>query len=42
MNTSTEQTVSPALPVKQASVLATNQKTEAQIQHQKDQPLYKR
>ncbi|CAF1602012.1 unnamed protein product [Rotaria magnacalcarata] len=42
MITSTEQTVSPALPVKQASVLATNQKTEAQIQHQKDQPLYKR
>ncbi|CAF3524904.1 unnamed protein product [Rotaria socialis] len=42
MITSTEQAVSPALPVKQSSVLATHQKTEAQIQHQKDQPLYKR
>jgi hypothetical protein len=39
---STERSVSPVPPVKRPSVSITTPKTEAQVEHLKDQPLYRR
>jgi hypothetical protein len=42
MTKTAERDVSPALSAKQVNAPKTTTKTEAQIEHQKDQPLYKR